>query len=73
MISTLKKFVLFYLFVIVNFSLKAQKKELTNEQFFKNDFTGIIQPLPAFSKWLDDTHFIVIKNGSRYKIGRAHV
>ena len=68
MISTLKKFALFNLFVIVHFSVTAQKKELANEQYFKNDFTGIIQPLPAFSKWLDDSHFIVIKNGSRYTV-----
>ena len=68
MISVLKKFALFYLFVIVNFSVKAQKKELANEQFFTNDFTGIIQPLPVFSKWLDDSRFIVIKNGSRYTV-----
>ena len=68
MISVLKKFALFYLFIIIIFSVRAQKKELANEQYFKNDFTGIVQPLPAFSKWLDGSHFIVIKNGSRYTV-----
>ena len=68
MISTLKKFALFNLFVIINFFVTAQKKELANEQYFKNDFTGIIQPLPAFNKWLDDSHFIVTKNGIRYTV-----
>ncbi len=41
----------------------TQKKELTNEQYFKNNFNGITQPLPSGFNWVDDTHFTYVKDG----------
>jgi dipeptidyl-peptidase-4 len=53
---------------MVTLCTHAQKKELTNDQYFKNNFNGIIQPLPVFSKWIDDTHFILLRKGSRFTV-----
>lgn len=49
--------------VIISQQAFAQKKELSDEQFFKNDFKGITQSLPVFKKWVDDSHFIINING----------
>jgi dipeptidyl-peptidase-4 len=68
MLSGVKKFTLLFLVAIVNFSVQAQKKELSNEQYFKNNFTDIVQPLPVFSKWIDDSHFIILKTGKRFTV-----
>ncbi len=57
-----------FLLAIINLSVQAQKKELGNDQYFKNNFTGIIQPLPVFNKWIDDTHFILLRKGSRFTV-----
>lgn len=66
--SGVKKISVLLLIAIVNFSVQAQKKELANEQYFKNNFTGIVQPLPVFSKWIDDSHFILLKTGKRFTV-----
>jgi len=68
MLSRLKYVNLFFILTIVNLCAQAQKKELTNDQYFKNNFNGIIQPLPVFSKWIDDTHFILLRNSSRFTV-----
>jgi Dipeptidyl aminopeptidases/acylaminoacyl-peptidases len=39
----------------------AQKKPLTQEQFFKNKFYGIINPLPSVISWNDDEHLILAR------------
>ncbi len=41
----------------------AQQKQLTDEQFFKSNFKGITQPLPIATKWIDNTHFLLIRDG----------
>ncbi len=48
----------------------AQKKELTDEQFFKGNFKGIIQSLPTVASWTDNSHYLIIKDGKTY-IGDA--
>ena len=48
----------------------AQKKELSDEQFFKGNFTGIIQTLPTVASWTDNTHYLIIRDGKTY-IGDA--
>jgi len=68
MLSRLKYVNLFFILTIVTLSAQAQKKELTNDQYFKNNFNGIVQPLPVFSKWIDDTHFILLRKGSRFTV-----
>jgi dipeptidyl-peptidase 4 len=46
----------------------AQKKELSNDQYFKNNFKGITQPLPQATRWIDDSHFILVKDSKSYVI-----
>ena len=55
-------------FLIAIFTLTAltsfsQKKPLTNEQYFKNNFKGIQNNFPQIT-WLDDTKFVMKKNGN---------
>ena len=68
MLSRLKFLNTLFIVAIVNLSVQAQKKELGNDQYFKNNFTDIIQPLPVFNKWIDDTHFILLRKGSRFTV-----
>lgn len=44
----------------------AQQKPLTDEQYFKSNFKGIIQPVPVATRWLDATHLILMKEGKAY-------
>ncbi len=46
-----------------SYSATAQKKELTNEQFFKNNFKGILKPLSTIGTWTDNTHFTITREG----------
>ena len=53
------------LLAVTFFSLgiQAQKKDLTDDHYFKNNFKGITSPLPSVVKWLDDGHLILRKDG----------
>lgn len=44
----------------------AQQKSLTNEHYFKNNFKGIVNALPAAAIWIDDSHFTYAKEGKNY-------
>ena len=44
----------------------AQQKSLTNEHYFKNNFKGIVNALPAAAIWIDDSHFTYSKEGKNY-------
>jgi dipeptidyl-peptidase-4 len=44
-------------------SLSAQLKQLGPEQYFKNDFKGIIQPLPVVQYWIDGRYAVISRNG----------
>jgi len=63
MIVIQKKSLAIIAIVALSLSAAAQKKELTDEQYFKSNFKGITQVLPMFKKWADDTHFIISING----------
>ena len=56
--------------VVFSFSLatKAQKKDLGEDQFFKNNFKGITSSLPRVVKWIDDSHFILSRDGKNYEV-----
>jgi dipeptidyl-peptidase 4 len=45
------------------FTVAAQKTALTDDQYFKNNFKGITQPLPMVTRWIDDSRFILSKDG----------
>ncbi|MEO7265500.1 MAG: DPP IV N-terminal domain-containing protein [Ferruginibacter sp.] len=46
----------------------AQQKPLGDEQYFKGNFKGIIQTLPSATRWIDNTHFIIMREGKQYII-----
>ncbi len=46
----------------------AQQKPLTDDQYFKNNFKGIVQSLPTVSRWIDDTHFLLIKDAKTFVV-----
>ena len=66
MISYAKNFRVLVVLVMCSLSALAQKKELTDDQYFKSDFKGIIQPLPVAGKWLDDSHVLLARSGKTY-------
>jgi dipeptidyl-peptidase 4 len=63
MISMLQKPLATILFFVITGTLTAQKKQLTTEQYVKNNFKGITQNLPVFKNWSDDSHVIITING----------
>lgn len=46
--------------------VQGQKKPLTNDQFFKNNFKGILNSLPAGGLWLNGTSYLY--SGSNGKV-----
>ena len=53
---------------IFSLAAQAQKKELGDEQYFKNNFKGITNQLPSVVKWRDDSHFILRRDGKNYEV-----
>jgi dipeptidyl-peptidase 4 len=51
-----------FLLVLVTAFGFAQKKDLTNEHFFKSNFKGITQPLPSF---MNGDRFVYMKEGKK--------
>lgn len=54
--------------LIFTTTTQAQKKELTDDQFFKSNFKGITQSLPSVVKWIDDSHFILRRDGKSLEV-----
>ncbi len=46
----------------------AQQKKLTDEQYFKGNLKGLIQPLPVATRWTDNTHFLLIRDGKTFVV-----
>jgi dipeptidyl-peptidase 4 len=44
----------------------AQKMALTDEQYVKNNFSGIVAPMPGFVKWVDDKSFVMARGGEKW-------
>ena len=44
----------------------AQQKQLTDDQYFKNNFRGMVQPLPSATRWTDNSHFLLIRDSKTY-------
>ena len=69
MLTIVKKVSVCVAFAITSFNTtSAQKAELTNEQYFNSNFRGIIQSMPVVTKWLDDSHFILLRDGKRLTV-----
>ena len=46
-------------------------QQFSDEQYFKNDFSAYIQPLPHITRWKDGTSAILIKNKQTYLVNAA--
>ena len=46
----------------------AQQKQLTDDQFFKNNFKGIVNPLPSVTRWVDNSHFLLVRDGKTFVV-----
>ncbi len=68
MMRSVKNCLLLVVLVTVALSVSSQKKDLTDEQYFKSDFKGIIQPLPVAGRWIDDSHVILTRAGKSYAL-----
>lgn len=44
----------------------AQQKPLGDDQYFKGNFRGIIQALPNTTRWIDNTHYIILREGKQF-------
>ena len=68
MIQLAKKMAALSLLVAITIAAHAQKKELTDDQYFKGNFKGITAALPIVTKWIDDSHFVLKKDGKNIAI-----
>ncbi|MBP6430668.1 MAG: DPP IV N-terminal domain-containing protein [Ferruginibacter sp.] len=66
MIMILKKTITFSFLAVVCLSASAQKKELTDEQYFKGNFKGITQALPSTGPWVDESHVVIRRDGKSF-------
>jgi dipeptidyl-peptidase-4 len=46
----------------------AQKKDLGDDQYFRNSFKGMTASLPSVAKWMDDSHLILRRDAKNYVI-----
>ncbi len=53
----MRKLILFPVLLLV-WSANAQRQPLGPNQYFKNNFNGIVKSLPAINRWVDDDHYI---------------
>ena len=68
MMNFTKKTLAFLLLATVSIFVQAQKKDLTDDQYIKGNFKGIITALPTVSKWIDDSHFVLRKDSKNFVI-----
>ena len=68
MINFVKKPFLTLLMAGISIVSVAQQKPLTDDQYFKSNFKGIIQPLPTATRWIDNNNFLLMKEGKLWVI-----
>ena len=66
MTTVFKKITAFCFLSIVCLSASAQKKELTDEQYFKSSFVGITQPLPIAGSWISESEVMIRRNNKSF-------
>jgi dipeptidyl-peptidase 4 len=66
MISTVKNCIALFAITICAFTATAQKKELTEEQYFKGNFKGITHALPFVGPWIDESHVVIRRDGKSF-------
>ena len=68
MIKRIKQIAAITVALVFSLSVQAQKKELGDDEYFKSNFKGITQPLPSVVKWIDDSHFILRRDGKSLEV-----
>jgi len=53
----MRQLILFPVLLLV-WSANAQRQPLGPNQYFKNNFNGIVKSLPVINRWVDDDHYI---------------
>ncbi len=66
MIAIVKKGIALSALTILSLVSQAQKKELTDEQYFKANFKGITQALPSAGPWVDESHVVIRREGKSF-------
>ena len=66
MFQFVKKVLAVLFLVTASITSSAQKNELTDDQYFKNDFKGIIQSLPIINQWIDDSHVSITRSAKDF-------
>ncbi len=66
MITILKKTICSIVLFVLCFVASAQKKDLTDEQYFKGNFKGITQSLPQVGEWVDEGHVVIRRDGKSF-------
>jgi len=66
MIAIVKKGIALSAFTILSLISQAQKKDLTDEQYFKANFKGITQALPSAGPWIDESHVAIRREGKSF-------
>jgi len=54
--------------LIISIAAFAQQKQLTDDQFFKNNFKGMVNTLPAATRWIDNSRFLLIWDGKTFVV-----
>ena len=67
----MNKITLAVCFLFLSFIGYAQKTALTNEQYFKNNFKNITNPIPQAVKWIDNTHFTMFMDRKNWIVDAA--
>jgi dipeptidyl-peptidase 4 len=68
MVTTIRKVLLVASLALATCAANAQKKALTNDQYFNNNFSGIIAPLPIFIRWVNDQSFVMAKGSEKWLV-----
>ncbi len=71
MFTFLKKAMVFALPVMVSIQLQAQQKQLSDDQYFKGNLKGIIQPMATVTRWIDNNQFLLSRAGKTMLVNAA--
>ncbi len=62
------KSTIIFICTLLSASSFAQQKQLGDDQFFKSNFKGITQSLPVVTRWTDNAHFLLIREGKTFVV-----
>ena len=71
MFTFLKKAMVFALPVMASIQLQAQQKQLSDDQYFKGNLKGIIQPMATVTRWIDNNQFLLSRAGKTMLVNAA--